>query len=338
MAGITHLKEFQKPTLRGLVDETVKARVPKLADKYLPNAEIYSRTFAYDIIKNNQYIAAMIAYGAEAPIVDRDAVASKMGEIAKMGLKYVVTEEELLAIHEARNSGEKNAMVDKLVTKGLDLVEAIQKRVDVIKMEAIAKGAFSYNKNGVKVNVDFGIPAEHKVALTGGSDWTDVDRDVIGDLLGYVATYEATNGQTPEDLLVSREVLAALSKNKLIIAEAGKPAGSTRANLADVNAVLSANGLPQLTVVTDRKITVRNVYTGQDEVIEFMPKNRVILVSGGVGNFLYGVTVENDFKPGMNLSAYDKDEPIESVIKAVAAGFPALEKPGLIFHADVIPA
>lgn len=338
MAGIKHLKEFSTDSLRGLVDESEKARAPKLADKYLPNAQIFSRTFAYDVIKNNQYIAAMIAYGSEAPIVDRDAVASKMGEIAKMGLKYVVTEEELLAIHEARNSGEKANMVDKLVTKGLDLVEAIQKRVDVIKMEAIAKGRFDYNRNGVKVGVDFGVPANHKVVLTNPNDWTDVNRDIVGDLLGYVGTYETTNGQTPEDLLISREILGYMTKNLAIVAEAGRPAGTTRVSQAEVNAVLSSHGLPNVTVVTDRKITVRNVYTGLDEVIEFMPKNRLIFVSGGVGEFLYGVTVENDFKPGVALNAYDKDEPIESVIKAVAAGFPALEKPGLIFHADVIPA
>lgn len=335
MAGIKHLREFQEPALRGLVDETVQERVPTLADKYLPDAEIFSRTFAYDVIKTNQHIAATIGYGAEAPIIDRDAVANMSGEIAKMGIKYVVTEDELLSINEARNNDEKAAIVERLVTKGADLIDMVQKRIDVTKMEAITKGAFAYDKNGVKVNIDFGIPAEHKVALADGADWDVTTRDVIADLLDAVETYEATNGRAPEDMLISREIMSRLQKNAGIIAEAGRPEGSTRASQAEVLDVLDSFGLPAVTVVKDRKITVKNIYTGADEVIEYFPVNRVVFASQGVGQYLIGVTVENNFRPGINLSAYDKEEPIESIMKAVAAGFPALERPELLFHLDV---
>lgn len=335
MAGITHLKEFQKPALRGLVDASVQDAVPTLGDRFLPNANIYSNTFAYDIIKTNKYIGAMIGYGSEPPVVDRDAVASKMGEIAKMGLKYIATEEELLALHQARNNGEKSAMVDRLTLKGVDLVSALQRRISVIKMEALTKGTFAYNKNGVKVNVDFGIPAQHKVALTSPDNWDDSNRDVIGDLLGFVATYEATNGQSPSVILMSREAQAKLLVNKVIVTEAGRPAGSTRVSQAELNEVLGGFGLPPVQIVTDRKVTVKDIYSGNDEVIEFMPANRIVMLSEGVGEFLLGPTVENEFQPGIVLEAKDKDEPIQSILRAVAAGFPALEKPSLIFHADV---
>ena len=74
MAGITHFEEFQKPTLRGLVDESIKDRTIQLGDKFLPNMNVYSTEVAYDIIKTSKYIAPMIGYGAEPPVVDRDAV------------------------------------------------------------------------------------------------------------------------------------------------------------------------------------------------------------------------------------------------------------------------
>jgi hypothetical protein len=338
MSGLLHLEEFQAATLRGLVDETVQDTVPSIADRFLPNMNVYSNTFAYDIIKTNRYIGAMIGYGSEPPVVDRDAVASKMGSIAKMGLKYIATEEELLMLHQARNEGEKTQMVEKLTLKGVDLVQAIQRRIDVIKMEALTKGAFTYDKNGVKVSVDFGIPAEHKVALSGGADWDVADRDVIGDLLNFVETYEASNGRAPSAILMSREANAKLLRNNVIVTEAGRPEGSTRVSQAELNEVLSGFGLPPIQIVLDRKVTVKNVYTGADEVIEFFPANRVVLLSEGVGNFLLGPTVENNFQPGIHLDAYDKNEPIESILRAVAAGFPALENPALIFHADVYTA
>jgi hypothetical protein len=339
MAGIGHLDEFSKPSLRGLVDETEEQRVPTLADKYLPNAEVYSRTFAYDIIKNNTHIAAMIGYGAEAPIMDRDAVASMHGEIAKMGIKHVVTEEELLAIFEARNAGEKQNVVERLVVKGVELVEAIQRRINVIKMEAIMKGTFEHVNKGVKVSLDFGIPANHKIDLKGVNDnWLDVDKDVIGDLLDAVKIYEDTNGITPQDMLISREIMHRLQNNLMIVNESGRPDGAKRTSEAEVVDVLRSYGLPPITVVTDRKVNIKRMDQDAYETIEFMPHNRVVLVSQNVGEYLVGITVENGFRPGINLSVHDNDEPIMSYFKAVAAGFPAVEKPELIMHMDVLPA
>lgn len=335
MAGITHLQEFSKPALRGLVDETVQDKVVSLGDQFLPTQETYDRKFAYDIIKTNKYIAAMIGEGSEPPIVDRDAVASMHGEIAQMGLKDIVTYEELVALHQARSNGEKQAMIESITLKGVDLVDAIQRRIDVIKMEALTKGKFHYNKNGVKVEVDFGVPTDHKVALTGGADWDVLDRDVIADLQSFVETYENTNGESPSVILMSREANAKLLKNQVIIAEAGRPAGVTRVSQADLNEVLASYGLPPVQIVTDRKVTVKNVYTGQNETIEFFPVNRIVMLSEGVGNYLLGPTLENDFEPGIYLGAEDLRNPIRSVIETVAAGFPAIEQPGRIFHADV---
>jgi hypothetical protein len=335
MSGITHLKEFSKDYLLGLINESEVDRVPSIADRFLPNMNVYSNTFAYDIIKKSQHIGAMIGYGSEPPVVDRDAVANMSGEIAKMGLKYIATESELLALHQARNEGEKSAMVEQLTVKGLDLVEAIRRRIDVIKMEALTKGKFEYKKNGVKATVDFGVPAEHKVALSGGADWDVADRDVIADLLDWVDTYSTTTGTRPSVILLSREANAKLLKNSQIVAESGRPAGSNRVSQSELDAVLSGFGLPPIQIVDNRKVTVKDIYTGENETIEFFPVNRVVMLAEGVGNFLLGPTVENNFAPGIFLDAYDKKEPIESILRTVAAGFPAIEDPSLIFHADV---
>lgn len=335
MAGITHLEAFSKPALRGLVDVTVEERVPTLADRFMPDDRVFSTTFAYDIVKKSNHIAAMIGYGAEPPVIDRDAVASKMGELAKMGLKYIATEEELLALNQARSDAEQSAIIDKLTVKSLDLVNALQLRVDVSKMEAITKGKFTYNKNGVKISVDYGIPANHKVALSSGNDWANADHDVIGDLLNWTQTYEATNGKQPDVILMTRETQALLLKNSVIVAEAGRSINSGRVSVEELNSVLGGYGLPPVEIVINRKVTVKDIYTGNDEVIEFMPVNRVVFASAGVGNFVYGPTVENDYQPGIDLRAYDKFEPIESVIRVAAAGFPVVNAPSLLFHADV---
>lgn len=335
MAGITHLEEFQPAALRGVVDETIADQVPTIGDRFLPNQDTFSTKFAYDIIKSNKYIGALIGHGAESPVVDRNAVASMAGEMAKMGLKYVATEEEILALHQARNNAEHSAMVENLTFEGVQLVQALQRRVDVIKMEALTKGVFNYKKHGIEVNVDFGVPEENKVVLS-TSTWADADHDVIGDLLEWTQAYADQNGEDPSVILMSREAQALLLKNTTIVTEAaGAGSGRTRVSVEELNSVLGGYGLPAVQIVTNRKVTVKNPATGENETIEFFPVNRVVMLSEGIGNFLYGPTVENDFQPGIVLTAEDLRAPIRSVIEAVAAGFPAIEQPSRIFHADV---
>lgn len=336
MAGITHLKQFQKPALRGLVDETIQDSIPTLADRFLPTEETYERTFAYDIIKSSKYIAAMIGEGSEPPVVDRDKVASMHGEIAQMGLKDIVTYEELVAIHQARNNLEKAAVIDKITLKGVNLVDAVLRRIQVTKMEALTKGVFKHDANNVKIDIDFGIPEENKKALTGDNAWTNKEKDIIGDLLDWVQQYEDTNGESPEVIYVSREIQALMLTNETLITEiSGKDSGRTRLSKDELNLVLDGYGLPPVEVVVDRKTTVRKLYTGENEVIEFFPSNRVVMLSEGIGKYLLGPTLENDFQPGIYLGANDKIDPIRSELEVVAAGFPMIEQPHRIFHADV---
>jgi hypothetical protein len=334
MAGITHFEEFQKPVLRGLVDETVQDRENSLGDNFLPNRNVYSTEVAYDIVKTSKYIAPMIGFGSESPVVDRDAVARALrGESGKMGIKHIVTEEELLKLNQSRSEAENRGLIEALTMDGIRLVQAVQRRIDVMKMEALTKGTFSHNKNGVKINVDFGIPAEHKVAIT-GTGWKDPARDIIQDLLDYTAIYENTNGFMPETILISRQAFTLLTKNEGFIAESGREF-ARRASEADIQNTLDYHGLPRLTIVADRKVTVRNMYNDGSEVIEYMPENRLVFLSQGIGEYLVAPTVENGFEPGIVLMARDQDVPIMSTLEAVAAGFPAVQNPFLIFHADV---
>lgn len=336
MAGITHLEEFQKPTLRGFIDESIKNQTPSVIDKYIGNDTTYDTKFAYDVVKRSNHIAAMIGLGAEKPVVDRHATASVMGELAHFGLKDVVTIEELYAIAQARNNGEKAAMVDKLVNKAGDLVEWLQLRVKVEKLKAAALGKNEYNKNGVKVELDYGIPANHKIALSSGTDWDVADRDVIGDLLTWDEVYRTTNGRKADAILMTRQTLMKLTKNSLIIAEAGRPAGVVRVSEAELNTVLAGFGLPNIEIVEDTSVEVKDIYTGQTETIEVFPVNRVIFISQGAGVFLTGPNPDDEnFAPVATLDAYDERTPKRSVIEVAQSGFAILENPNLVLHADV---
>lgn len=335
MTGITHLEEFAQPTLQGIVDATVENVIPAFADRFLPDENIYSPNFTYDIFKANPSIAGFIGYGSEPPVMDRDEVAKGVGEVAKMGHKYIMTYEELMALHQARSAGEKTALLDKLTFKNAKLVENIKKLASVTKLQAIATGKFEYDRNQVKINVDYKIPAAHKVALSSGNDWAEPNHDVIGDLIRWDKIYSDANGKSADVILMTRETQALLLKNAIIVTESGRPAGATRVSNEELNSVLGAYSLPPIQVVTERFNTYKDDYTGEMVTQELYPANRVVFVSEGVGKFYYGPTLENNMAPGIVLLAEDLRQPIRSVVESHAAGFPVIEQPSLLFHADV---
>lgn len=342
MASIQHLTEFSEPALRGLIDESVSLReeFPTFGERFLPSVNVYSTTFAYDIIKKTKHLASFIGYGAEPPVMDRDAVASKFGTLAAFGLQYIATVEELMALDQARN-GEKAAMIAKLEKKAVDVIEGIQDFADVLRAQALTTGVLNYTKGDVKINFDYQIPAEHKIARTGANAWSSASADILGDLIEWNELYSKSNNGTSADvILMPQEVFAHLTKNNSIISEA-RPgiAGVTRIATAEVNSVLEGFALPTIQVVKSRTTNVRNVYTSQDEDVEFYPAGRVVFLANGVGNFYYGPNPESPtFEPGLVVRAVDELRPKRSIIEGYAAGFPIIEVPSLILHADVLGA
>jgi len=341
MAGITHLAELKEPALRGIVEEVDKQKleVQESLLNFLPDENTYNQEFAYDVISKTSQMGAMIGIGNEPPVRDKDAVARRMGELAKFGWKDIVTENELLKLHNPRNDGEFKALIDKLVADGATVVSELRDRINVTKAQALTTGQVNYDDNNVKVNIDFteDMPEEHKIALTGDNTWANPEHDVIGDLLAWDQQYQDTNGKQADTILMTRETQALLLKNTTIVAEAGRPEGVTRVSLDQLNSVLGGYGLPSITIVRKTSARVKNTYTGEDEQVELYPEGRVIFVSQGVGKFLLGPTAENNFQPGIVLQAYDKREPIQSILRAVAIGFPIIENPNLLLYADVVP-
>lgn len=270
--------------------------------------------------------------------MDRDEVAKRHGELAKLGLKHIVTEEELLSIHQARNNAENRAMIDQLIAKGVDLVNAVYLQIEVSRLKALFTGSFGFDDNNVKIGLDYGVPDEHKVAQTGENAWSDTENSTpISDLIEWNDKYVDANGRKADVIFMSRETRGLLQQNAEVIGEARgiNASTSTRVSVDEVNDVLSQYDLPPIEIVDRRSVRVHNIYKGVDETIEFMPKYRVTFASQGLGEYQMGITVENNFQPGINLKAYDKDEPIQSVLRTVAAGFPVIEDPELLFYADV---
>ncbi|MEH7457951.1 major capsid protein [Bacillus sp. JJ1127] len=333
MTGIMYLQAFHNDSLQKVVDYTVRTQKETVADRYLPNDNTYSTEVVFDLVKKVPLIASMIGYGAEPPVVDRDAIAQIRAELPKLGIKHIITESELLAL--ANTQGHKG-LVEGITSDGKRLTEAILNLVYVMKMQALSMGKYTTRVGGVSAEVDFQIPEENKITLEKASDWaTDPNRDVLNDIAEWVERYNDLTFTYPEEILVSRKIADLLCKHPSVVGQSEKK-GVSRISLKKLNEVFADLQLPPLTVIENTKITVHNSYTGKEDEITVFPENRLVLVSKGIGNFLFGPTVEGEGKPGIVLRAYDKQEPIQSVLKAVATGFPVLEGVNKLMHVDVM--
>lgn len=338
MPGITHLQEFQEPALRALVNQTEEMAESTFADRFLPTVPTFERNFAYDIVKTNEYIAAYIGFGAEPPYIDRDAVANKMGTIAYFGLGDIVTYEELQAIHEAGgNDARKQAVIDAITVKNVKVLNGLRRLIYAAKMDALFKGQIEYmagDKN--QIRFDFGVPAENKVGLTAGADFDTPTFDIIGFLLDQQQAYkDANSGKRPEVMVGSAEIRNKMMRNTNIITESGRPDGSTRVSVEELNAVLSNFDIVPYTVIDEREIRYKQNKTNAIVSKEVVPVNRITFLSSGIGEYLLGPTLENNFQPGLFLEVEDMKKPVRSVVTGVGAGFPAPSQPSLIFHMDV---
>ena len=137
MAGITQFKEFKQPALSRLAEEVDQYALEIQDDilNFLPDEEIYDTEFAYNVVKTTSQMGAMIAFGAEPPVRDRDEVARRMGEIAKYGWKDIIDEVELLKLHNPRNDGEFKAIIEKITANGAKMVKETRDRINVSKSQ-----------------------------------------------------------------------------------------------------------------------------------------------------------------------------------------------------------
>src|SRR5699024_8468 len=177
MSGITHIAELKSPVLGALAKEIDKERLETQDDllNFVPDEPIYDIEFAANVVRNTSQMAGMIGFGAEPPVRDKDEVARVLGDIAKFGGRDIVTEVELLKLHNPRHEQEFKAIVDSITANGAKMVEEVRDRIDVTKLQMLTQGKVEFDNNNVKVALDFTeyIPDEHKIALTGDNTWAN---------------------------------------------------------------------------------------------------------------------------------------------------------------------
>jgi hypothetical protein len=326
-------------TLTGYVREAlsdIEARKGNLS-RFLPN-----RTVADINVRFVPGSAGLVAeaefraYDAEPTIGGKRPTKRVTLELPPIGRNIPVSEYEQLRSRGASDETVLNAILDV----ARQVAQAISDRMERLRGIVLRTGVATIPEIGAADS--FGRVAEHTV--TASSLWTTSTVSRLTDLQTWSDVYEATNGEAPGAIVVSRRVARALAagdefKTSLV------GGGSRPATVGEVAATIEGAGLPPIEVYNRR--------TASGLVL---PDNELLLLPEPVepdawedtqlGATFWGQTlssteadwgIEEAEQPGVVVGVYRNEKPpMIAEVVSDAIGMPVLANANLSFRATVL--
>ena len=218
------------------------------------------------------------------------------------------------------------------------LVQGVRARVEVMRMEILAKGTVTLNENGLNASIDYGVPEAHKAANV---DW-GTNSDPIADIMEWYNKMAVK----PKRALTSNIVLAKILKNPNVINALYGKDSKRLATVGELNTYLESLGLPK--IYTYDEVYRRLKADGTYEQIRYFPEECFSMFpEGKLGETLYGPTAEEirlQRDPSIDIRqvgkilamVYEEDkDPVSTWEKAVATALPSFPYSDEVFQASI---
>ena len=335
------------PALTAYVRE-VPSPTGWILNRFLPDVLVPDIEAGIDrTIKRNR-AAAFRTYDAESPIGARSPFERSRVTLPPISEKIPLGEHERLQLERIRSGGSGNTaqLVDQVYDDGANLAGAIQARMELARGDVLTDGKFTLaNENGLTLEADFGLPAEHLVAPS--VLWSDRENATpVSDLAAWADQYEEATGERPGYVVMSRIAKAHLMASVEARSLAGLTGPGMVATLDNdqLSAILTARDLPEI-VVYSAQIDVNGTATrpiAADRVV-MLPAN-----ARDLGYTAWGITAESlefaasnagvlgfEQLPGLFASVLKEFDPVRTWTKVSGVGMPLIEQPHRLLVADV---
>lgn len=338
------LKEFSRRATLAYA----RARQPRtyVGPTLFPLRTVNELTFEYWKDENRLPVMASVqAFGAEAEIASRDGAEKVTGDIPTIKRKIPLNGRALVALRR-EGAGDIDFVRNTLYNDLDNMIDAVEARVEKMRIDAITTGKIELAENGVIMTVDYGVPAEHKETLTGDSRWSIHDKATpITDIQEWTDKIVADTGIRPERALTSNTVVANLLKcaevRQLIYGDLG---GSRAISINQLNALMETMNLPRIATYDEQ--VRRQRADGTYETLRFFPEDKFVLLPGQpLGETLDGPTedamldadIEATEIAGIYAAVYKQsmDPPVIET-KAAACRIPTFPMADSIFIATVL--
>lgn len=291
--------------------------------------------------------ASIHAFNAVTEIASRDNINIMEQDKVLIKRQIPLREDLIIKLNSPRNNAERDQLLRTVFNDVDNMYNSVITKARVMAAEALSTGKVtSQDENNLKtLEVDYQLPDEHFVTLSGTSLWTADTATPLDDLFNWSQQIVDDGGERPSFALTSQAVINTLLRH-VTIRRAMYGVNFERAlNLADLNAFLREQGLPAL-VAFDEKYR-KQKEDGTYEVKTYINSNKVILLpNGAVGKSEYGPTAEeyemagdkgNELIHRQNavVQIYRTPDPVARWTKAVATNIPSFARANEVFIATV---
>jgi hypothetical protein len=335
MAGLANLSDFFSNPLFTAAMREVPVEQKFIGSRFLPIEETYDIDFNESVLTRQADMADLVDSGAELPLTDRDPMARVKGEITDMGQSYIVTKKELAAMLDKGNPAKRALAVKMLLGKAAQVKKNIDARIEWLRWQALGTGQLAYNKSGIILGSDFGVPGAN--FKTAGTKWNASTPTILADYELWVQAYVDLNGDTPDVFVTGIAALRAFM-NDATVRKQITGLTDKLVTLDELNAFLVGRQMPKVEAF-DASVVYRDVMNGGTRVSQRLlsAKKGVFLKEGGaIGSQLLGPTYENNMEPGIFARTFTMERPVREVVEVVAASYPKIMAPGLIMPCDIL--
>lgn len=324
-----HLQEFQRESFQGFIENMPPLR-ERILSNFMPNQTIFDINFSYNVI-NGKYVktASITGFNAGAPLRDKQGLEKNFGSVAKVQHGFRLDEEELMRFNKARDDQEQAQVVEYVYNETEDLVEGVRDIEEWMRAQAIYKGALNYVEGTVSISVDFGVPAGNK--LTATTAWSDKTAKIMDDLRTMRQQFKDQNKRKePTAIHMSETVELDIMANDQVKQHIFGSTTDQRIITRDmVQSLFTSLGLPRYTIQED-------IVDTKDGEERLLPERRVAMLGSDLGNTYLGITVENNYQPGMYIIPEIKEtNPPQQAVFVGETVFPALKRPTAVAWMDV---
>jgi len=262
--------------------------VPMLGEALFPERKIQDIEFDMILGTGGLPVSATVhAFDTKTQLASREAIEKGVASLSLIKRQIKLTEKELIKIQNPRTDAELAFVLSQLYNDSEKMVESVKVRVEAMRMEAISSGKVKIEENGVKVTIDYAIPAGNQLPFT----WTSATTATpLIDLETLATAVETECGSRPSRAITSRKIVKAICANTSIKKAVFGTNSDKLVTLALLNDLLVQSDLPVLLVNEGKyKIETATGYT----TVRYFPETVISMFgSSTLGETIYGLTAE----------------------------------------------
>ncbi|NMA48362.1 MAG: major capsid protein E [Tissierellia bacterium] len=306
---------------------------PMLGENLFPERKIQDIEFDMILGSGGLPVSAEVhAFDTKTQLASREAIDKGVASLALIKRQIKIAEKEIIKINNPRSDAELRFVLAQLYKDAEKMADAVKVRVEAMRMELLSTGKVAINENGVKVTLDYKVPAGNKKSF----NWSNLSTAKPLDALTALAdAVEEASGSRPTRALTSRKIVRTICSANSVRAAVHGVNSDKIVTLAELNNLLVQCDLPQI-VVYEGKYRVEGAkgYTTK----RYFPEN-VISMFGpeALGETIYGLTAEEVKLIGdgkmddatlleskIFVGTYTSIDPVGEFTKAAATALPTL--------------